>query len=406
MVMSVMTYRLGVVETHPIQYKAPLFRYLSRLSDLELTVMYALMPDRKQQSHGFGVEFEWDGDLLAGYRSILLENVSRMPCTHQFKGCDTPGIGRVMDEAGFDAILVNGWVVKSCLQALWAGRRRGIPVLVRGESNVLRSRRGWKTLVHRLLLSQYSAFLAIGSSNRRFYLDRGVPAERVFSGPYCVDHDAFVLAADTARQARGEMRRRWGIPSESTCLMFCGKLDAKKHPLDVLQALHRLVVEAAGASAWHLLIVGDGPERVSCEHFAETHGLPVTCAGFMNQSKLPGAYAAADCLVLPSDAGETWGLVVNEAMACGLPAIVSDRVGCAEDLIVPRRTGGVYPFGDIPALSGLLAELARDREGLRVMGHQARAHVAKYHFSAVAEGLRAALASCVGRRSAGVRMGL
>jgi glycosyltransferase involved in cell wall biosynthesis len=107
--------------------------------------------------------------------------------------------------------------------------------------------------------------------------------------------------------------------------------------------------------------------------------LPVTFAGFLNQTEIVKAYLAADCLVLPSDYGETWGLVVNEAMACGLPAIVSDRVGCGPDLIIDGVTGYIFPFGDITALAGKLLECASpDKTKLIQMGVQAKALIANY----------------------------
>ena len=81
------------------------------------------------------------------------------------------------------------------------------------------------------------------------------------------------------------------------------------------------------------------------------HTLPVSFAGFLNQGEIPAAYAACDALVLPSDYGETWGLVVNEAMACGVPAVVSDAVGCGPDLVEEGQTGMIFPLGDIPALA-------------------------------------------------------
>jgi glycosyltransferase involved in cell wall biosynthesis len=110
----------------------------------------------------------------------------------------------------------------------------------------------------------------------------------------------------------------------------------------------------------------------------------------VNQRDLPGAYAAADCLVLPSDHGETWGLVVNEAMACGLPAIVSDQVGCSLDLVQPGETGAVFPFGDWEALAKLLADNANE-ENLQRQGDNARARVADYSIENLAQGTFAAV---------------
>ena len=125
----------------------------------------------------------------------------------------------------------------------------------------------------------------------------------------------------------------------------------------------------------HLLVVGNGEQMAQALAMVEAHRLPVTFAGFLNQTEMPAAYVAADCLVLPSDFGETWGLVVNEAMASGRPALVSDRVGCGPDLITDGQTGALFPFGDVPALAIRLAALAADRDALAAMGQRAKARV-------------------------------
>src|SRR5205807_920130 len=118
----------------------------------------------------------------------------------------------------------------------------------------------------------------------------------------------------------------------------------KKRPMDFVQAV---AGAARRGSPIYGLMVGDGPLRTACEVETNQRRAPVGFTGFLNQSEIVGAYAAADYLVLPSDGGETWGLVVNEAMACGLPCIVTDKVGCGPDMIVPNRTGSVYRMGDV-----------------------------------------------------------
>jgi glycosyltransferase involved in cell wall biosynthesis len=190
------------------------------------------------------------------------------------------------------------------------------------------------------------------------------------------------------RSRKNEFRTAWGIPPDARVFLFCGKFIQKKHPLTLLRAA--AVARSQGARL-HLLLVGDGELRPECERFARSHELPATFAGFLNQSRLPEAYVAADCLVLPSDDGETWGLVVNEAMACGLPALVSDRVGCAPDLIVPGESGQIFPFGDEHALARALVELSSDRAILEQMGRSARKHVSQYSLEALTEGTLQAL---------------
>jgi len=400
-------YRLGILETHPIQYKAPWFRLLSRRPELEVTVFYCMLPDAGQQGADFGVSFQWDQPLLEGYRHRVLRNRARTPSMSRFNGCDTPDIRAVVRDEGFDAFLANGWVVRSCLQLLWACRRYGVPCLVRGESNLMRRRARWKGVLLRLLLRQYSAVLAIGAANREFYRALGVEESRLFFAPYGVDNEGFEVQAASLGARRQALREAWGIPRDAIAFLFCGKFVAKKRPRDVLDALrmHDLAARGRGPGRLHVLMAGDGPLRGECEAFAAQHRLPVTFAGFLNQTEVARAYVAADCLVLPSDAGETWGLVVNEAMACGRPAVVSDQVGCRADLVVPGRTGDVVPCGDCAALAAALTALAADPARLARMGEQAREHVRGYSFDRLTEGTLAAVAHACRRRrpsSAGV----
>ena len=168
------------------------------------------------------------------------------------------------------------------------------------------------------------------------------------------------------------LRAAWGIPGEAVCCLYAGKLEPKKRILDLLRAFERVNPLTGNL---HLLVVGTGELMAEASAFAETRRLPATFAGFLNQSEIARAYAAADVLVLPSDFGETWGLVVNEAMACGLPALVSDRVGCGPDLVEDGVTGAVFPCGDVAALAGRLRDLAADPERARTMGRRAQARV-------------------------------
>jgi glycosyltransferase involved in cell wall biosynthesis len=274
------------------------------------------------------------------------------------------------------------------LQAWWACVRLGVPRIIRGESNALRSRATWKRLIHRGWMRGFNEFLAIGEANRAFYLAAGVPAARIHSCPYFVDNERFAAAADALAPERPAVRAAWGIPQEATAFLFCGKLIAKKRPLDLLGATER--ARAAG-TALHLLVVGDGELMGQARAMAAASGVPVTFAGFLNQTEIVRAYVAADCLVLPSDAGETWGLVVNEAMACGLPAIVSDEVGCGPDL-VRSDTGRIYPMGDVDALARRLVELAGSGPALKAMGVAARRLVrAGYSLEGAVAGTLAAI---------------
>jgi glycosyltransferase involved in cell wall biosynthesis len=387
-----LTICIAFVTSHPIQYQVPVFRHLSNHNDVEFSVLFAMLPGAVAQGAGFGVDFEWDIPLLEGYEFKVLENVSSEPSVTHFSGCDTPGILDELRALKPDAVVVNGWVVKTCLQALWACKKLGIPCIVRGEANDLRHRAWWKRFMQSILVRQYAACLYIGQASKAFYLDRGVPLDKLFSAPYCVENERFEKASQSLQAEREILREKWGVPSDSICFLFCGKFETKKHPIELIHAYAEALKKQPHL---HLLMVGDGRLRARCEELVAANGMPVAFTGFLNQSEIIAAYVASDCLVLPSDAGETWGLVVNEAMTCGLPAIVSDQVGCAADLISPGETGDVFPFGDWEALCKKIVLYGQSKNRLDEMGQKACQRVQAYSPAAVAVGIRKAVESVV-----------
>jgi glycosyltransferase involved in cell wall biosynthesis len=262
---------------------------------------------------------------------------------------------------------------------------------VRGEANLLRRRAWWKSLVHRRLLHRYAGALYIGAANKAFYRSHGIPESRLFPAPYCVENRRFHQHAEEWAGRTGALRLRLGVPDDVACFVFAAKFIEKKHPLELVRAFGEAVEGGARA---HLLMVGDGELRPACEEYARANRLPATFTGFLNQTQIAEAYLAGDCLVLPSDAGETWGLVVNEAMACGRPAIVSSLVG------VPGETGDVFSYGDWPALARMLARYAQIRTRLTAMGTAARRHVDCYSPEAAARGILTAARQLTGRAAA------
>jgi glycosyltransferase involved in cell wall biosynthesis len=381
-----------MVTTHPIQYQVPWLQKLAARGDIDLQVYFAMIPDEVEQGREFGVAFAWDVPLLEGYQYTVLHNQARVPSLTEFGGCNTPQIYGEIRRGRFDAVIVNGWVVKTCLQALLACRLSGTPCIVRGEINGLRPRAAWKRWAHRALLSQYRAYLAIGSNNRRYYREAGVAENRIFSTPYCVDNDRFSSGADRWRreQDREQLCARFNLEPGRQTFLFSGKFVDKKRPGDIVEAVRQLA--AAGLDRVQVLMVGDGPLGASLR--AEAAGLPVRFTGFLNQSEITAAYAVSDCLVLPSDSGETWGLVVNEAMACGLPALVSDQVGSAVDLVTPGLTGDIFPCGDAKALADAMVRYTAEPSLLKDMGARAQDRVSRdYNFDRVVDGVIAALGS-------------
>lgn len=365
--------RLLIVTSHPIQYQAPWFRALHEDGRLDLQVLFLSLPDPHEQGVGFGHAFEWDVPLLEGYSWQVAPSASGN-IRAGWWGLYLRSAQNDLAVYKPDVVLLTGWQNRGMLQCLRSTRKLRLPLLLRAESNGLEPLTRIRQLKNRWIVSAADQLLPIGTANRRYYEKLGL-AERL--GPeaaYFVDSQFFASRADEAGLRSWQLRRRFGIPEDAFCFLFVGKFVEKKRPGDILQAMAKLAKIAN--RELHLLMVGTGPLEVRLQGQVATENLPVTFAGFLNQSEIPQAYAVADCLVLPSDYGETWGLVVNEAMACGLPAIVSDRVGCGLDLVISGETGFIFRFGDIVHLAQRMADMANLADFEHgAMGERAREHV-------------------------------
>ena len=385
--------RLGILSTHPIQYQVPWFRALAQVVDLQVFFSHQAT-SADQASSEFGVAFEWDVPLLDGYSSTFLINRARKPDLASFAGCDTPELAGLVRHGRFDAFLVNGWYTRSYWQAMRACWQSGTPLLVRGDSQLLTQRsqlkRLLKAVAYRGFIPHFAAYLVVGQRARSYYLHYGAAQSRMFFAPHSVDNAYFNVAAHALRAQRAAIRAQWGLPEQAVVCLFAGKLVARKRPADVIQAL-----ADAGRTRPQLwgLVVGAGPQRAELEALARQLGARVRFVGFLNQSAMPSAYAVADSLVLPSDASETWGLVVNEAMAAGIPAIVSDQVGCAPDLVLSGQTGDQFTMGDQRQLAAQLAALTDNPARRVAMGRAAARHIQRYALHATVAGTLAAISA-------------
>jgi glycosyltransferase involved in cell wall biosynthesis len=355
-----MSIRLSVITTHPIQYQAPLWRSLAQTPEIDVQVYFGSdFSVRCLRDPGFGVHFAWDVPLTDGY-------------PHTFLSTD-PGISRpsdlILNMAEFrekllefrpDCALLNAYsplpfYVKALLTLRWLG----IPMIMRAEATDVAVQRGaikefGRNVFLKLFYSQIAGFLTIGYNSRQHYLSRGIPEHRMYFSPYNIDSHLLDHQIKDCYGKRQEIRGELGFAKDQFVFIFSGKLIPKKDPLIMADAFRRL----AGASgvSLGLLVMGDGALRQQFEsRMGAIPHITTRFVGFQNQSKLGRFYTAADCLVLPSQWGETWGLVVNEALQFGLPVIVSDKVGCGPDLIIPGETGYVFPSGDAAALAGCMA---------------------------------------------------
>jgi glycosyltransferase involved in cell wall biosynthesis len=386
--------RVGLMATHPIQYYVPWYRALSDLVDLQVFYCQRQTP-QGQAAAGFGVAFDWDVPLVGGYQHRFLRNRTRRPNVSTFLGCDTPEIASIIRRERFDAFIVHGWATRSYWQAMLASWQTRTPLLVRGDSHlqtpVSAARRAIKDLVYTRFIPRFDGYLVVGRRARQYYLHYGADPRRMFATPHAVDNAFFEAEAARLRGDRARLRREVGLPEEAVVWLFAGKLVDRKRPADFVRA----VGQADGV--WGL-VVGDGPLRAELESRVSQQGSPVRFAGFLNQTQIPAAYAASDGLVLPSDGSETWGLVVNEAMASGLPAIVSDEVGCGPDLVRGGETGEVFCRGDVDHLARLLTAHSANRERLAALGRRAQRHIQNYSIEAAANGTVAAIEAVGGRR--------
>ncbi len=391
-------FRLAIVVSHPIQYYAPWFAHLSRYSGGEIRVFYLWDFGVAEQSDPtFQRPIKWDISLLDGYAHEFVPNAARTPGTDRFHGLDNPTLPSRLRAWRPDAILVFGYGWKTMLRLAWTWR--GAPLILRGDNHDLcppsthRVRPWLRNLFLRRLFRRYQAFACVGKANRRFYSNRGVGAERLFHVPHAIDNQRF--AKSTEADARA-WRARHGFASDQLLLLFAGKLEPKKRPDLLVSAF--LEARVPNAS---LALVGTGALASSID-LAVGSATMIKRLGFINQTEMPIALSAADLLVLPSQGpGETWGLIVNEAMACGTPAIVSDHVGCAEDLITDGETGWVFPAGDQAALARVLALAAETvRSDSQRLETAARDRVARYSYDAATEGLRRLLQSVAVRPTA------
>jgi glycosyltransferase involved in cell wall biosynthesis len=394
--------RLAIVVSHPIQYVAPWFAHIAATRVIEPLVFYlwdfgvTMRHDRE-----FGLELRWDVPLLTGYRSELVANNSREPGTHRFGGLNNPSLIPRVAAWSPDAILLFGYKYQSHLRLLLSSRLGHIPIIFRGDSHDIGRRPGPRNfgsrLARRVIFRRFNACLAVGRANTHYLRSSGVADDKIFFAPHAVDNERFRSTATAATNDALAWKKDLGIDASRPVILFAGKLDLKKRPLDLLHAFRIAITGSSWPIQPALLFVGSGDLGNQLHAVAGADiNKNIFFAPFQNQSRMPMIYAAGDLFVLPSSS-ETWGLAVNEAMNAGLPAIVSSHVGCGPDLVIEGETGWVFKAGNVHALSDTITHALSDRARLRVMGAAARDRVALYSYEAATNGLLAALHRVTGR---------
>ncbi|MEK7255678.1 MAG: glycosyltransferase family 4 protein [Bacteroidota bacterium] len=382
------------LNSHPIQYFAPLYQEIERRKELNLTVLYS-------SAHGvggetdreFGVEVKWDIPVLEGYRSVFLKNYARKSGIYGFWGLLNLGIINYLRKAPKSTLVVHGWGYATNWLALLAGRFFGHTVCLRGESPDSHERsRSPRSLAFRklffgkMLFRLPHRFLFIGNENAKFYTRYGVAKTKLVFAPYAVDNQRFANQFQALSPRREALKKELGLPAGKTIILASGKYIEKKRPLDLLRAFS----QCSSRENACLVFMGEGELRSEMERFSVENRLEnVRLTGFVNQSKVPEYYAVADLFVMCSGEGETWGLSTNEAMNFHLPLLLSDLTGSSADLVLPGENGYVFKSGDVGELAQKLnALLALPLSQQREMGKVSARIIQEYSFEQIIDSLK------------------
>jgi glycosyltransferase involved in cell wall biosynthesis len=363
--------RVCFVVSHPIQYLVPLYRRLAARDDLAIKVFFTWHAgEGAVDDRGFGRPIAWDIALTDGYAFERVANVAADPGTHKFLGLRNPTLLERIMAWQPDVVHIDGWAWLSHLQALHGLNRRGVRTLFFGDSHLLDGRtsgpRWWlKSALLRHVFSWPSACLYAGAANRAYFQAFGVPPQRLYPCPHAIDvarfaGDAAQWEADAAR-----WRSELGIAADRKVLVFAGKFEPKKRPVELMQAVGR-----SPDRSLMLVMAGAGELQPQIDAVAASDPQCFRLLPFQNQSRMPAVYRLGDIFVLPSAYGESWGLAVNEALACGRPVIVSDRVGCAAD-VVDASCGRIFPWHDWCKFSEAVTAMFGAPERLTAMGRAA-----------------------------------
>lgn len=373
-------FRLAVITTHPIQYYAPLFKLLNE-TEISLKVFYTL-GRHDFTDEGFKKKISWDIPLFDGYECEFMDNVAKVKGSHHFKGIKNPDLINKLEQFLPDAIMIYGWAYNSHLKVMRHFHKK-VPIWFRGDSTLLDEKGFFKSLMRKLLLKWVYSFidkaLYVGQNNRAYFEHFGIKASQLFFVPHAVDNERF---ASSEKEETLVLRQKIGIAENDILILFAGKFEKKKDPELLLKSFIRLENPDV-----HLLFVGNGELENSLK--AKVKSLKsknIHFMDFQNQTQMPIVYQACDLFCLPSQGpNETWGLAVNEAMAAGKAILVSDKVGCAADLIKNEINGYIFETADQNSMTKALDILVKDKKKLAVMGNCSLEIIQKWSLQKQAE---------------------
>jgi glycosyltransferase involved in cell wall biosynthesis len=296
-------------------------------------------------------------------------------------------LGRIL-RGDYAAAHLAGWAHWLVRLSILACRIRGVPFAVESDTPLRKADQDWreklKSLLYPVWMQWITCAIPGGKRQAEYFRYYGVPEEKILISHMTVD-TARLRA--TVTPSRCEFRKVHGIPDDQVLMLFVGRLVEQK-AIDTLLAAFELA--ASRNPNVGLAIVGDGPERSLVEAASRRFPGRIWFPGRENQQGVVSWMRSSDVFVLPSRR-EPWGLVVNEAMVCGLPVIVSDACGCVDDLVVPEQNGYVVPVDDIENLARAMTALANDRRKRIAMGEAARKTIVPWGIERQEETIKAAL---------------
>jgi glycosyltransferase involved in cell wall biosynthesis len=354
--------KLAIITTHPIQYQVPLFKELNKIKNLKLYVFYA--SDHGVNSKGidkeFNKRFAWDIPMLDGYKFFF----SKKNYNYNSWFLKYTGLSQQLKNIEADFILIFGWNKLLYLQAFFYAIFNNVPILLRAENNLGSNNSLLKNAIKKILFPKFFNFFYkifyIGKLNKYFYMHYGVKKNKLLFSPYFVDNDFF--------------KKKHAINNNVLNVLYVGKFISRKRPFDILKTA--LILK--DYKHIQFFLAGDGPLLQECKNWVKKKRLNNTnFLGFKNQFEIKKIYNKSHILV-NSSAYETWALVVNEAMAAGLPCIVTNMTGCSVDLVKNNQTGYVYKLGDLKSLSKLILKFYLNKKNLRKMSLGAKNLIKKY----------------------------
>lgn len=327
-----MTHRLAILSTHPIQYNAPLFRMLHSNNKLDVRVFFSKTWDQVKYDPDFQLEVTWDIPVTEGYDHCTYD-----ASTYSGKKLLLEGI------QSFDpqAILVYGWNFPGHFATMQRFKGK-VPIWFRGDSHLLNPMSIWRSVIKKAILiwvyRHVDVAFTVGTANEDYYKWSGMKKNQLIQAPHAVDVGFWTSDDENRFKAAHLWRDELSIPNSARLVGFAGKVE----PIKQVDLIIRSTLSSGPNH--HVVIAGAGPlDAEFREQFAGEHR--VHFLGFVNQSQMPIFYRMIDLLALASSS-ETWGLCVNEALACGTPCAVSDRAGCSLDMFDHPKTGAVVPWND------------------------------------------------------------